>query len=149
MTKAEIEKVVREYCLAVLLSRVSHGCAGCAFGRAIGCAFRVAPRDESWKGLSKEEAQAFAAALGVTVTEDGLPVSLVFDSWGRGGAPFSQAEATALAGLIGPTPDLHGGATFQAKIALDADAEAELRKALDAGFQPAFLIKQPEEARKA
>ena len=103
------------------------------------------PKDAGWRGpIEERDVRAAAAALGVTLTEDapGVPIDMVFDAWRYGGdTGLTQLKAHVLGRILGPAPDLHGGATFAGTMRLDADAAAELRKAAAAGFQPTFWVR--------
>ena len=65
-----------------------------------------------------------------------LSIALVFYDWhGSLGKSVNDADFHRLS-----TGSLHSGTTFQAEITMDEDTAAELREALDAGYQPVFWM---------
>jgi len=66
-----------------------------------------------------------------------VKINLVFDDWRdeRGNSVYNT-----IVGLDLTCGDLHSGTTFEANIALDADTEEQLRRAVELGFRPTFLV---------
>lgn len=65
-----------------------------------------------------------------------MKIKLVFEDWQKKGLSiYNSFEGVELTmGLF------HGGTTFNGEIKLSPDDEAELRDALDKGYQPVFWV---------
>ena len=81
MTREDLEKVARAICAAD--KKVDGRCRTCPL-EDTACRGPGAPSDRQWPGLSPEAALRFAAALGVTVTDEpcALPFKLPIDARG-------------------------------------------------------------------
>ena len=65
-----------------------------------------------------------------------MKIKLVFDDWQvRGKSVYATVKGSELS-----TGDFHAGTTFEGRIELDVDQQAELEQALKAGYQPVFWV---------
>ena len=67
-----------------------------------------------------------------------VKIKLAFRDWQRRCAPIGDVDYCRLS--LG---DFHVGTTFDAEITLDAEQEAELREAIEAGYQPVWWGELP------
>ncbi len=65
-----------------------------------------------------------------------MKINLIFKEWTKKGKSIGVTSET----IKLSNQNFHSGATFQGSIYLDAWDEAELREALEKGFQPVFLV---------
>lgn len=64
-----------------------------------------------------------------------MKIKLVFQDWQELGQPVNPERAHELS-----KGDFHSGATFTARIDLDAWQEQDLREAVKKGYQPVFWV---------